>query len=57
MLMVSICMATVFKKGQAFHKLSNQQHIISNFQQIKEMLLVNGVMASVFEMGQAFHKI
>jgi hypothetical protein len=33
------------------------RHIVSNFQQIEEMLMVNAVMASVFEMGQGFHEI
>jgi hypothetical protein len=31
--------------------------IVSNFQQIKDMLMVNAIMASVFEMGQEFHEI
>jgi hypothetical protein len=43
--------------GQGFQKIFNQQHIMSNFQQIKEMLMVNAVMVSVFEMGQGFQKI
>jgi hypothetical protein len=33
------------------------RHIVSNFQQITDMLLVNAGMVSVFEMGQGFHEI
>jgi hypothetical protein len=43
--------------GSEFQKILSQQHIISNFPQIKEMLLVNAGMASVFVMGQEFHQI
>jgi hypothetical protein len=57
MLMVNAVMASVFEMGQEFHEICYQQHIISNFQQIKEMLTVNAGMASVFEMGQEFHEI
>jgi hypothetical protein len=43
--------------GLIFQKIWSRQHIISNFQQLKEMLMVNVVMAEIFEMGQGFQKI
>jgi hypothetical protein len=57
MLMVNGVMFCVFEMGQGFQKIFNQQHIILNFQQIKEMLLVNAVMVNVFEMGRGFQEI
>jgi hypothetical protein len=38
--MVNRMMAIVFEKGQVFQQISYQQHTISNFEQIKEMLIV-----------------
>jgi hypothetical protein len=55
--MVNAVMADIFEMGQGFHKIRHQQHIISNCQQIKEMLLVNVVMASVFEIVSGFQEI
>jgi hypothetical protein len=55
--MVNGVMANVFDLGSVFQLILDQQHIISNFQQIKEMLMVNGVMANVFDLGSVFQLI
>jgi hypothetical protein len=56
-LTVSGDMANFFEMGQIFRKTWSQQHIVSDFQQIKGVLLVNAVVADMFEMGQIFQKI
>jgi hypothetical protein len=55
--LVNAVMADIFEMGQGFQKIWSRQHIISNFERIKEVLMVNGDMAEIFEMGEGFHKI
>jgi hypothetical protein len=48
MLLVNAIMVSVFYMAKVFRLIWEVQHIISNFQLIKDMLVVNAIMVSVF---------